>query len=409
MLAQGCLYSINIILANFGGFPMKCDRMKVFATNILLSLSLLSFSADAQQNSRKDISIPDIRGYFTMKCDFHTHSVFSDGSVWPSVRPQEAWLEGLDALAMTDHIEYLPHKSDILTDHNRPYEIAGSSADTYEVMLVHGVEVTRSEPFGHYNAIFITDGNALDQPDSLAALAEAKDQGGFLFWNHPGWKQPDGKAVWTDVQDNVYEKGLINGIEVINGESYYPNAHRWCIEKNLTMMCSTDVHSPINQAYDVVDGHRPMTLVFSKKRSIEGIKEALFDRRTALYWHNMLIGDEKFLAPIFNESIEILTPEVTITGTGRAYVQIRNDSDVSFVLEAVPSADGSVLPVTQPSSLRIEAHRTIRFGVNGVSADQSGKKKVLMQYRVTNLLVAPDQYLEVVLPLKVTMVKASAS
>ena len=59
---------------------------------------------------RRELHIPDIMGYKTLKCDFHMHTVFSDGAVWPTVRVDEAWQEGLDALAITDHIEYQPHK-----------------------------------------------------------------------------------------------------------------------------------------------------------------------------------------------------------------------------------------------------------------------------------------------------------
>ena len=32
-----------------------------------------------QANVRTEISIPDFDGYETLKCDFHIHTVFSDG------------------------------------------------------------------------------------------------------------------------------------------------------------------------------------------------------------------------------------------------------------------------------------------------------------------------------------------
>ena len=46
---------------------------------------------------RGEIRFPDILGYKTLNCDFHMHTVFSDGSVWPTVRVDEAWREGLTA------------------------------------------------------------------------------------------------------------------------------------------------------------------------------------------------------------------------------------------------------------------------------------------------------------------------
>ena len=44
------------------------------------------------------IEFPDVPGYLTLKCDLHMHTVFSDGSVWPNIRVQEALRDGLDAI-----------------------------------------------------------------------------------------------------------------------------------------------------------------------------------------------------------------------------------------------------------------------------------------------------------------------
>jgi histidinol phosphatase-like PHP family hydrolase len=49
----------------------------------------------------------------TLVVDLHTHSVFSDGHVWPSVRVGEAIADGLDAVAITEHLEWQPHLDDI--------------------------------------------------------------------------------------------------------------------------------------------------------------------------------------------------------------------------------------------------------------------------------------------------------
>jgi histidinol phosphatase-like PHP family hydrolase len=71
------------------------------------------------------IEFPDIPGYRTLKCDFHIHTVFSDGRVWPTIRVEEGIREGLDAIALTDHLEYKPHLADIAgPDQNRSHEIA---------------------------------------------------------------------------------------------------------------------------------------------------------------------------------------------------------------------------------------------------------------------------------------------
>ncbi|MDP2423749.1 MAG: histidinol-phosphatase, partial [Bacteroidales bacterium] len=154
----------------------------------LITLFLLVLSAPIFAQTVKKIIIPDIPGYVTLKGDFHTHTVFSDGEVWPTVRIDEAVREGLDVIAITDHIEYRPHLSDVPSDHNRSYDIAKLHAGKHNVILIKGAEITRSMPPGHFNALFITDAAALAKDDFKAVIKEVKKQGGFIIWNHPGWK-----------------------------------------------------------------------------------------------------------------------------------------------------------------------------------------------------------------------------
>ena len=51
----------------------------------------------------------------------------------------------------------------------------------------------------------------------LDAVKAAIDQGAFIFWNHPGWKQPDGRALWYAEQEEVFQKGWLHGLEIVNG------------------------------------------------------------------------------------------------------------------------------------------------------------------------------------------------
>jgi predicted metal-dependent phosphoesterase TrpH len=127
--------------------------------------------ADAQ--ARKEIAFPDLPGRLTLKCDFHMHTVFSDGYVWPTVRVKEAWEQGLDAIAITDHVEYQPHAKDVPTKHERPYELAADSARQHDLLLIRGAEITRDTPPGHFNAIFLRDIKPLDTPKLEDAVQQA--------------------------------------------------------------------------------------------------------------------------------------------------------------------------------------------------------------------------------------------
>ena len=79
---------------------------------ILTAILLFPILLFGQDPNRK-IEFPDIPGYQTLKCDFHIHSVFSDGSVWPDIRVQEALRDGLDAISLTERLEYPPHGEDL--------------------------------------------------------------------------------------------------------------------------------------------------------------------------------------------------------------------------------------------------------------------------------------------------------
>ena len=149
----------------------------------------------AQVNTRKEIRIPDIPGYLTLKCDLHMHTVFSDGMVWPTVRADEAWQEGLDVIAISDHVEYHPHEADIPVKYGRAYELIKPRADLYGLLVIKAAEITRAMPPGHFNCLFVEDIEALNLKDDFDAIAAAAQQGAFIMWNHPGWRQPDERGL----------------------------------------------------------------------------------------------------------------------------------------------------------------------------------------------------------------------
>ena len=88
---------------------------------------------------RKIVNLPDLPGYVTLKCDFHMHTVFSDGNAWPTVKVGEAYRDGLDAIAITDHIEYTPKKDFIPIDHNAAWKISETTARDFNIILGGGL------------------------------------------------------------------------------------------------------------------------------------------------------------------------------------------------------------------------------------------------------------------------------
>lgn len=255
---------------------------------------------------RRNIDFPNLKGYETLKTDMHIHTVFSDGSVWPTVRVDEAWAEGLDAIAITDHLEYSPNKDYVKPNVNDPYKIAKPLADWLGIMLIPAAEITRYKPTGHLNAFFLTDAEALKIEDPNKAVEEAYKQGAFVMINHPGW--PNDTSTLFDQHRKWIKEGRVQGIEVYNQHEYYPKAIDWCKEMNLAVFGCTDIHGVSYYPFQYQQNEivfRPMTLMFVKDRSLEGMKEAMFGRRTITYFNNKLAGNEALLDEFFQASYTV--------------------------------------------------------------------------------------------------------
>lgn len=242
--------------------------------------------------------VPDIGEYKTLKCDFHMHTIFSDGEVWPTIRVDEALDEGLDAIAITDHLEYLPHKKYVSTDKNVSYEIARKKAQNKGLICIAGTEITRWMPPGHLNALFIEDANKLVVDDFLTVIEEAISQGAFILWNHPGWiaHQPDKVVRWYDIHQELVDRGWLHGIEFANTHEYYKASMGLAKEHDLALFANSDVHGLVYREFLQKNTHRPLTLVFAEKKSEDAIKDALFSKRSiALSEDNVLAGHEDLL------------------------------------------------------------------------------------------------------------------
>jgi predicted metal-dependent phosphoesterase TrpH len=353
-------------------------RLKVIIFILLIGPGVAGLRAS---DVRREIRFPDIGSLKTLKCDFHMHTVFSDGAVWPTVRVDEAWREGLDVIAITDHIEYQPHAEDVPTNHNRPYEIAADRAKEMNILLIKGAEITRDTPPGHFNALFLKDIERLEIEDFNDVVKEANDQGGFVFWNHPGWIA-EAKG-WFGIHTKLYEKKHLHGIEVVNERAYYPEAHRWALQKNLTMFGNSDIHGPAGEwAYSDLK-HRPITLVFAEEKNTEAVKEALQKGRTTVWFEDKLIGREKYLDAIFKASVRVGKPHYR--EPEMVWLEIENKSDVKIEMERTAGAG--------PARLLLAANGTMILELDV----EEGARQVKLSYVVKNFLTAPDKGLEVVL------------
>ena len=285
---------------------------------------------------KEEIIIPDVNGYKVLKCDFHIHTVFSDGIVWPTYRVEEAVMDDLDAIALTEHIEWGSHTKYIdIQDKNAPYEIALPSAKKSDLILIRAVEITRSqEPIGHYNALFVKDGNTINDKDPEKAIQNALDQDAFIIFNHPGWAQDS--CYLSDFKQKMMDKKMFHGIEIFNDYEFYPRAVSWCVDKDYAMIGNTDIHGVVSEHYETYGDdtpfrhYRPMTLVFSKDRTEKGIQEALFAGRTVAYSYNTFAGKEGLLIDFFNACVEVNKKEVINKSSFPFVIKLSNGKEVDI-------------------------------------------------------------------------------
>lgn len=348
---------------------------KLFIVCLSLTLTFAAFS------QRKIINLPDIPGYVTLKCDFHIHTTFSDGNVWPTVRVDEALRDGLDAIAITDHIEYTPKKDYVPVDHNAAWKLTENYARERNLILVHGIEITRKMSPGHFNALFIKDGSLIEKDSVWDSFEAAIKQGAFIQWNHPGWKsqQPDGIPRMYDMHRRLISNGWLHGIEFFNHTEYYPLVFRFCEENKLALTGNSDIHGIISEEYASVENiHRPMTLVFAKSRTHDSLKEAMFANRTMVFFTDKLVGREELARPFFNSCISVSKPYYE--NDKNIFMEITNNSDVPFYL--VNGKENT------PASINLAPNAVTRIVV-------SKKASLPLEYDVRNVITGEDKVLRV--------------
>lgn len=365
------------------------------------------------------INFPDTDDYQVYTVDLHTHSVFSDGHVWPTVRVGEAEHEGIDLIAITEHLEYQPHGMDIPhPDRNRSFEIAKNSTET-DLLVVNGAEITRMFPPGHINAVFIEDANKLikidrskqneldelliDAPKSfideytgnqwfndagLAALwpveetlLEARKQNAFVFWNHPVWsaETDNVETIVGDLNKYLFKENLVHGIEVVNGQWFSDEAFQIGLDYDLTLLGTSDIHGLTEWDYlNQPGGHRPLTLVLATDRTENSIKEALIDGRTVIWYKHDLIGLEKNLLPLLKKSLEITG--VSYKGRTIGNVKLKNHTDVRFMLRV---ADKNLIE-NSSNIIIVEPNETTVFELKYARGN-----KISLNVEVLNAYIRP--------------------
>ena len=394
----------------------------------LFSVDIFSVGEVFVINDYKDmdriINFPNTEKYKVIVADLHTHSVFSDGAVWPNVRVEEALRDGIDLLAITEHLEYQPHIDDIPhPDRNRSFDIAEDIAKNKDLTVINGAEITRMFPPGHINAIFIEDANKLIYLDEAkiseakeilkevpeesltnyedlswledaalaslwpvkSALIEARNQNAFTFWNHPAWSSEEfiGQPMLREIHKEFFRDNLLHGIEVANGDGYSEEAFRIALEYGLTVLGTSDVHGLIDWDYpSSIGAHRPVTLILSESNSSDAIKSSLFSGKTVVWFKNNLIGLENNILELTNSYLKAKKVEI-LENSDIARVEIENVSDMRFIIQVLDQSS----VVNESNLIEIAPNeKTVLQIDNGID-------KGSLDVKILNAFIAPNKNL----------------
>ena len=338
-------------------------------------------------SARHEIFLPTVNGYTPYKADLHMHSTYSDGVMKYAGkgRVYEAWRDGLDVIAVTDHmgIKMYADKQGVTTPEDakakkgaRPTQAVNDAvklAGDYGILVIPGVELTGDPKIlGHFNALFTTNNKIIYDYDPMQSIRNARAQGALIMHNHPGWRQST--LEMNEFVKSVYAEKLVDGIEIMNGAYFYPRAIETAKENKYFFAATTDIHGTTAETYREVGHLRNMTLIFAKELTSEAIREGLESRRTLAYSFGVLSGEEDLLRDFFKASVETRKLAISVSKSKKKSqrVMLTNKSSIPYTLRF-----GKGNPVVLPPLSSI------------IVSTKVGKP---LQFTVTNLWCGVDQH-----------------
>ncbi len=250
----------------------------------------------------------------------------------------------------------------------------------------------------HFNALFVTDGNALNVPNDLfEALRRAKAQNAFVFWNHPGYRVD--RPRWFAPVAKAHDEGLFRGIELVNGPDFYPEAFPWIAERKLTILANSDAHDPVPPR--AAGTRRPITLLFVRTPDIAGVRDALDSGRTAAWLGDDVWGAEEHLRGLWQGAVIVDSPTIVRKPGVSPVLRLRNASalPVRMVVRRAPEW------LVFTGAVVLEPERSIIVRPAVTAEAPAGEHRVEVQLEVVNFHVAPGRNLTISLPLTVQIAR----
>lgn len=297
---------------------------------------------------------PPVGEYQVLRCDFHMHTVISDGRLTARERVEESRRLGYDVIAITDHGQTLAYRSAKLVGNQtgvlvlRGLESGVQGKEHYVILGVDGTY----RPQDSHRWSETEGGQTVYHREQMERV---RAHGGLIIWAHPhvGLREP---SIWG------MEQGVIQGIELKNdgvgdgwnstkshGTSWYPNAFEWASKYNLAVFACTDAHGS-RQANPGV------SLLLATERTEKGVMDAIRERRTAAWFDGMLWGRKDVLGQLVGAMVraEFSGGELKLRNLGPVALRgvVEGPSGKTFELD--PYQEASVQAGTGKATVRWE-------------------------------------------------------
>ncbi|MBQ8606488.1 MAG: PHP domain-containing protein [Clostridia bacterium] len=261
------------------------------------------YSIRFKEGDKKEIRIPmyalerDLYELRPLKCEFHTHSYYSDGGDGAAMVAADYREEGFDSFALTDHnrmftSELLPslydgiplgismlHGEEVHTPGSKLHIVhIGGSYSVCEKYIKHREQFEKDVAEIEKTIMDVSEQYRYRLASAIWSCREIKKAGGVSIFAHPFWKS-NIYNVSSEFCDLLFDAKIFDVFELFNGANTHLDNLQlslWLeqIQKGnvLPVVASSDSH---NHDFGKDGFARSFTVVFAKDNTSESIKTAV--------------------------------------------------------------------------------------------------------------------------------------
>ena len=253
--------------------------------------------------ARRPAAFPKAGEYQVLLGDFHTHTCTDgcEGNHTPEGKAREAWADGLDVLAITDHYTV------------NAYPAARPEAERLELLLIPGEEIPVEDSAFVGHVISLGPARAMKGPSLNGLLRAIRSADGLTILAHPYYEKGDERCAAAVA---ALAAGLFDGVELhsastcrshahgattLAGATYFERAWEWHKQYGLTLFACSDSH--YYTAWEP-SAERARTIIFAAEKTWPAVRDALRQGRTLAWFDGAVWGDRQWLDALWETSVE---------------------------------------------------------------------------------------------------------